>query len=89
MSIKRRRAAISAIMLVGATLSPLSAALECGYSEVTIAGTADEQAIACRALHSVAAYFDAIGYHIDPSIDQNTVARTQNFSRKETISFNR
>lgn len=41
---------------------------ECGHQRVVVVGSADESAVTCVALHSVLAYFDGLGFVVDPQI---------------------
>jgi hypothetical protein len=63
-----RRAALVAIALIGLVL-PQPALAACGYSGVSVSGTAEELADACQALEEVLGYFRKIGLRPEPAVE--------------------
>ena len=59
--------ALVAIVLIGIVL-PQCGLAACGYAGVSVTGTAEEVADACRALDQVLAYFKKIDFQSDPEI---------------------
>jgi hypothetical protein len=56
-----------AIVLIGIVL-PQCASAACGYQGVSVAGTTEEVADACRAIDDVLSYFRKIGFQSDPAV---------------------
>lgn len=55
------------MVLTGVAL-PHHAMAACGHNGVSVAGTAEEIADACRALEEVLSYFKKIGFQLDPEV---------------------
>ena len=62
-----QKMALVAIVLIGVVL-PQYALAACGYEGVSVSGTAEEVADACRAIDEVLSYFKKIGFQPDPEI---------------------
>ena len=57
-----------ALIILTGVLLPRPALAACGYTGVSVAGTADELADACRALEEVLDYFRRIGFRPEPVV---------------------
>ncbi len=62
-----RKIALVAIVLLGVVV-PQHATAACGYARMSVSGSAEETADACRALEQVVSYFRKIGFEPQPSL---------------------
>lgn len=64
-----RTAVAVAVLALPAVVTGSPAVAACGFDGVVIFGSDDEQEMACGALTGVLAYFNGLGFAIDPTVD--------------------